>query len=270
MDYVIKANGERELFNEDKLRFSIKRAGIQESLEEKVVNNIKSKLYNNIPTSEIYSQILNSLGNSHVPYRSRYGLKQAVMHLGPTGFPFEDFISEILKDQGYETEVGSILEGRCVKHEVDVIAEKQGKKIMVEAKFHNAPGTKTDLHVSLYTKARFDDIKNQHSIDEAWIVTNTKATLSAVSYALCNGMKVISWSFPQNESLRDLIEKTGVHPITQISSLSHAQKQILMENHIVLSRDILKNKSLLDILNIQEDRRKEILDEIAFVCNLKS
>lgn len=270
MTYVIKANGEREPFSEDKLRFSIQRAGIKDNLEEKVVSNIKSKLYNNIHTSEIYSEILNSLGNSHTPFRSRYGLKQAVMSLGPTGFPFEDFVAEILKTQGYETEVGSILEGNCVKHEVDVIAEKEGKRIMIEAKFHNAPGIKTDLHVSLYTKSRFEDVKTKHHLDEAWIITNTKATLDAVSYAMCVGMKIISWSFPQGESLRELIEKAGIHPITQLSSLSQAQKQILMENHIVLCRDIVKNKSLLDILNIEKDKEREILDEIAFISNSKS
>lgn len=265
MIFVKKANGEKESFNEDKVRGSILRAGIKKELADEVLNHVKSKLYDNIPTAEIYTYITEYLGNT--PGKAKYSLKRAIMELGPTGYPFEDFISEILKLEGYKTEVGSILSGKCVKHEVDVLAEKNGKKVMIEAKFHNDVGIKTELHVSLYTKARFDDIKDRYGLDEAWLVTNTKVSLDAVGYAQCAGMKVISWSFPENSGLRDLVEKWKLHPITALTTLSQAQKQVLMEKSVVLCKSICENSSLLDVLNIPADRKNEVINEAKLICN---
>ena len=73
------------------------------------------------------------------------------------------------------------------------------KKYMIEAKFHNALGTRSDVHVSLYTKARFDDVSEKYNFDQAWLVTNTKVTKDALDYALCVDMKVISWNYPEKE-----------------------------------------------------------------------
>ena len=50
------------------------------------------------------------------------------MDLGPTGYPFEDYVAEILKTEGYQTQVRQVLEGNCVSHEIDVIAQKKTKR----------------------------------------------------------------------------------------------------------------------------------------------
>lgn len=263
---VIKATGDRQEFSEEKLLDSIKRAGIPSNLQREVITHVKSKLYEDIPTSEVYKHITEFLGKEpHL--KSKYSLKQAIMDLGPTGYPFEDYVSEILKAKGYITEVRSILTGKCVNHEIDVIAQKNSEKLMVEAKFHNAPGIHTDVHVSLYTKARFDDLKDKYKFDRPWIFTNTKITSDALSYALCANMGVVSWSYPQNESLRDLIEKYKLYPITIISSLSQSQKQTLLENHIILVRDICKNKANLDLLGLHIDKKDQIHKEALLICN---
>jgi len=266
---VIKASGELEPFSDDKIISSIKRAGIPKNLQDEVLLHVKSKLYENIPTSEVYKHITEFLDRQPKKFKDKYGLKQAIMDLGPTGYPFEDYVSEILKTKGYSTQVRSILSGKCVSHEIDVIAQKMGvEKLMIEAKFHNASGIRTDIHVSLYTKARFDDLKDKYAFDRAWIFTNTKITSDALAYALCVNMGVVSWSYPNNEGLRDLVEKEKLYPITILSSLSFAQKQTLLGSHIVLVKDICKNKSLLDILNLQDDKILQIADEASFICNL--
>jgi hypothetical protein len=141
MPTVIKANGQPEDFSEKKLIDSIRRAGIPANLEEEVLEHIKSNLYENIPTHEIYYHLEEYLGHTKSPYyKNKYSLKRALMDLGPTGFPFEAYVAEILKAQGYETQVGEILMGKCVSHEVDIIAKNKTQKIMVECKFHNRPG----------------------------------------------------------------------------------------------------------------------------------
>ncbi|OGH28361.1 MAG: hypothetical protein A3E12_01760 [Candidatus Levybacteria bacterium RIFCSPHIGHO2_12_FULL_39_9] len=266
MHNVLKASGQIEPFNEAKLRVSVQRAGIDPILVENVIIHIKSKLYENIPTKEIYKHILEFLQKSPYPFsHAKYGLKQSIMDLGPTGYPFEDYISEILKMEGYATQVRQILQGKCISHEIDIVVEKNKTRSMVECKFHNAPGTRSQVHVSLYTKARFDDIKEKNNLGEVWLVTNTKITPDALNYALCSNMKVISWDYPEKESFRDLIEKHKLYPVTTLTSLTQNQKQLLAEKHVVLARDICKNPASLDILGLPNDKKNSVFSECQFI-----
>lgn len=268
---VIKATGEKEPFSEQKVRSSIKRAGIPPEIENQVAAHVISKLYENIPTQEIYHHIIEFLGTSSYPYsKSKYSLKKSIMDLGPTGYPFEDYFADILKTQGFKTQTRVILTGKCISHEIDVIAQKNDKKIMVEAKFHNTPGTKTDVHVALYTKARFDDLCEKNNFSQGWLVTNTKISLDAINYAMCVGIKVISWNQPENESLRDIVEKANLLPITILATLSENQKQILLNGHIVLCKDIFDAPDHLSILNLPEDKNKEVLKEVKYLFKINS
>jgi len=266
---VVKATGQKEFFNEEKLRDSIKRAGIPAPLEDKVIAHVKSKLYENIPTSQVYKHITEFLDKAPEKTTIKYSLKQAIMDLGPTGYPFEDYVSEILRAKGYATQVRSNLLGKCVTHEIDVIAERINiEKIMIEAKYHNAAGIHTDVHIPLYTKARFDDLKEKYKFTKAWLFTNTKITSDALAYAQCVDMGVTSWSYPQNESLRDLIEEEKLYPITILSSLSQAHKQLLLDNHLILVKEICKNKENLNLLGIQNSKAKSITEEAQTICEL--
>lgn len=266
MPNVLKATGQIEPFNEEKLRFSIQRAGIPTDLRESVLAHVKSKLYDKIPTGEIYKHVTEFLEKSPNPfYQTKYSLKQAIMDLGPTGYPFEDYVSEILKMEGYDTQLRQILQGKCISHEIDLIVKKDNLSSMVECKFHNMPGTRSQVHVSLYTKARFDDIKEKHNLTDAWIITNTKITPDALSYAICSNMKVISWDYPENGSFRDLIEKYKLYPITTLTCISQNQKQLLAGNHVVLAKDVCKNPAALDILGLPNDKKNSIVSECQFV-----
>jgi len=267
MIYVIKTTGEKEPFSEEKLLISIRRAGISDEIRNLVVNHVKSKLYDNIKTSEIYHHVLEFLDKSSQPFnRAKYRLKHAIMEFGPTGYPFEDFVSELLKKEGYQTDVRQTLNGKCVKHEIDIIAQKDGIKSVIECKFHNRVEGHTQVHVSLYTKARFDDLKDIHKLERVWLITNTKITADALSYALCNNMKVISWNYPANQGLRDLIERSKLHPITVLTTLSQNQKQSLLNNHMVLCKYILDKPENLQVLNLPEDKKQSVLEEAKFVC----
>lgn len=268
MFHVIKANGQREPFNEEKVLISIQRAGVPKDIQQDVLTAIKKNLREDTSTATIYHQISEFLAKSPVPYaQAKYSLKQAIMDLGPTGYPFEDFIAEILTTQGYDVAVRQILMGKCVSHEVDVIAKKDGIAAMIEAKFHNGLGVRSDVRVPMYVKSRFDDLKEKHNLTEAWVVTNTKVTSDAVAFATCVGIKVISWSYPeQGGSLRDLIEQSGLHPITVLTSLATIHKTTLLENHIVRCKAIHDNPAVLDILPLSREEKDKVLQEIAFVC----
>ncbi len=267
MIFVIKANGKKEPYSEDKLRHSIQRAGIPKEMQDKVVAHVQSKLVDNISTKDVYSHIVEFLDTSEKPFaKTRYRLKQAIMDLGPTGYPFEDYIADLLGTQGYKTKVRQIVPGNCITHEIDIVAEIDNTKAMIEAKFHNVSGLKTKVHVAMYTKARFDDVQRKNNFTQAWLVTNTKITEDAVEYANCNNIKIISWKYPENEGLRDLIERSGHAPITVLTGLSTAQKQELLAKDIVVCKQICENPMVLDLLDLSPEKKKQINEESAFAC----
>ncbi len=266
---VIKADGTIEPYQREKVLDSIKRAGIPRRLQDEVLKKIESDLHEDITTSQIYKHIEDFLGRSDEPYlKGRYSLKQAIMALGPTGYPFEFYVSEILKEEGFKTEVGVMLRGKCVTHEVDVVAKKGNEKLMVEAKFHNRTGTKSDIQVALYTSARFDDLSHKHGFTKALLVTNTKITKDALDYAHCQGMQVLGWSYPGGESLRDLVEKYKLFPITILTSLSFSQKQTLLNAGIVLAREICFDKRILNKSEVPDNIKERVSEEAGFICNL--
>ncbi len=269
MVIVLKANGQKEEFSEAKLLRSIQKIGIPSSIQDETLKHVHEKLYENIPTSEIYHHITEFLDTTpHLYSTSKYSLKQAIMDLGPTGYPFEDYIARLLHEEGYQTNVRTILQGKCITHEVDVIAQKDDQKIMVEAKFHNGNGIKTDVQVALYTHARFQDVTTKEHFTKPLLITNTKATTDAISYAQCVDMDIITWSYPEEKSLRDLVEKYHLYPITALRSLPLSYKQTLLEQGTVLCRDICANHTLLSQLSLPEDKHNEILKEINFLCNV--
>lgn len=267
---IIKATGQTENFSEEKLLRSIQRAGVPEKLQGEAVEHIREKLYQDMPTSEIYRHILEYLGKSSYPHAgSRYSLKQAIMDLGPTGFPFEKFIASILNRHGYKTETDVILSGLCVSHEVDVLAEKDNQKIMIECKFHNRMGSRTDIKVALYVMARYQDLTvgwinrdNASKLTEVWLVTNTKCTTDAIAYAQCMGIRIVSWGYPEKGNLQEMIEKEKLHPVTVLTALNNFQKHLLLNNHLVLCRDLIDNNLAFDLLKLSTEDVRKLKEEI--------
>jgi hypothetical protein len=267
---IQKASGEKEVFDTKKLLGSLKRSGASEENADMVVSEILSKLYEGITTREIYNsafKILRSLKNSNA---ARYSLKNAIMQLGPTGHPFEYFIGEVFASQGFKVEVGQVIKGRCVTHEVDVIATKNNTQNLVECKFYNSHGKYANVQVPLYIKSRVDDIiayrKNLTEFKgtnfQGWVVTNTRFTDDALSYGQCIGLNMMGWDTPQKKSLKELVEQENLFPITVLTSLTKKDKAILLGKGIVLCSHILKNPKVLNHLFIKENKKAQILKEV--------
>ena len=156
---VIKASGEKVAFSPDKLMKSLQRSGAGEDAIRNILTEVKSHLYEGMPTKKIYKLAFGLLKKVSKPTAARYSLKKAIMELGPSGFPFEKYFSEILKHRGYRVRVGEIVQGHCVKHEVDVIAEINNHRFMIECKYHNLPGISCDVKIPLYIHSRFRDVE---------------------------------------------------------------------------------------------------------------
>jgi len=269
---IIKANGEREVFDKSKLEYSLAKSGASKKTIDLIVDHIAVELRDGMSTSQIYTHAFFLLNKMEKPVAARYSLRHALMALGPTGFPFEDFVGEIFKSKGYTVQTGVLVEGHCVVHEVDVVAYNEHKLIMSEVKFHNELGLRSDLKVALYVKARFDDLKEKEfnygkkrTLDEGWLITNTKFTNTAIEYGMCNGIHMIGWNFPKKGNLQDMIEDAGVHPITCLSTLNSGTIKMLLERGIVLCKALNDQTEVLRELGLSSEEIDEVRAEIKFL-----
>lgn len=266
---VVKANGKSEVFDSEKLLGSLVGAGAKPEVAEEIVWHISGELKDGMSTSQIFKHSFFLLEKKNRPVAFRYSLRRAVMELGPSGFPFEDYIGYIMREKGFEVLIGQHILGSCVEHEIDVVAWNENKLIMAEAKFHNEPGLKTDLKVVLYVKARIDDIKKMkynygkdRYLDEGWLVTNTKFTSTAIHYGQCQGLTLIGWNYPNKGNLQDLIVDSGLHPLTCLTTLTGAQKKLLLSRKIVLCRTIKQDPSVMLSLGLSKEKSDRVLTEI--------
>ena len=197
-------------------------------------------------------------------YAAKYSLKRAIMHLGPGGFYFERYMAAVLKAYGYQTKYNQFLMGKCTEHEVDIVAEREGKKYMIECKFHTNPGRKSDLKVALYVYARFLDLKDKNKFTEPVLITNTRFTSEAIKYSKCMGTKVIGWHYPRGkESLEHYIESKKLYPVTVLTSLTGHLSRRFREVNIVLASDLLKftPKSLARRFRVKEGLAARLITE---------
>ena len=267
---IRKADGELEPFNEEKLRSSLSRTGASAESIQKIVGEVSASIREGDTTERIYKKAHGLLKRKEKAAASRYSLKRALIELGPTGFPFERFVAEILKAKGHSAEVDVIIPGECVEHEVDVVARKDGQIFLTEVKFHNKSGLKSDLQVALYVKARHEDIKasgaDEMKSSQMWLVTNTQFSKSAIKYGRCSGLNLVGWGYPREGNLQSLVEETGLHPITCLTSLSGREKYALMSQGVVLCKNIPDNRSLLSTLGLSEKKAALVMEEVGRLC----
>ena len=270
---VTKADGTTEEFVEDKLRRSLRRAGAGREDIQDVVEHINAILRDGIKTQEIYSKAFEHLRNIEQPSAARYSLRRALFSLGPTGFPFEDFLAKLFAAEGYQTQTRMKINGRCVEHEIDVAAFNKDQSFVAEAKFHSRPGIKSDLQVVMYSYARKLDLEGKRScpgdqcgISEFMIVTNTKFTHTAEHYAECVGLTLLSWDYPKDNNLHDRIQNARVYPISVLSNLSLAQKRALIQRGVIICRDIIDKPHVLRHAHLSTKKTEAVLSEARQLC----
>lgn len=268
--YVVKRSGEKELYSEEKVVRLMKRVGLGSELHPMVLTHIKERLHPGITTNEIFSHILEFVKDKDEKATIRLNLKQSLFELGPTGFPFEQYMAHVFKSMGYVPSTNLVMNGECITHEIDLVIEKDDKRAIVEAKFHNQPGNKTDVQVALYTYARFLDVKEKNNIDGVWIVTNTRLTLDAIAYAKCKNIQIIGWNYPAKGNLQDLIEEPALYPVTILTALTNLDKKRLIEEKIVMCQDFLKmdDQALANIM-LSPEKLAHAKADAQLVCSLK-
>ncbi len=273
---IIKADGNTEEFKSQKLVSSLKKAGAKKSEIDSIVREIESSLEEGMRTQMIYQKAFQLLRENDHPVAAKYSLRRAVFSLGPTGFPFEDFLGKIFEAEGYKTKRRLLIKGKCAVHEVDLAAYSPTDTFIAEAKFHMRPGIKSDLQVAMYSYARFLDLASTRvcnddtcGIISLHVITNTKFTTAAVKYAECVGIKLLSWDQPHGDSLHAKIERYGVYPVTVLTQLSAGHKQQLLQTGTILCADIAKNPQVLQKLGLRGSKIDAVMHEVNNLCGSK-
>lgn len=265
---IRKNTGETVAFDVEKLKQSLIRSGASQNDTDYIADIILNNIIDGMSTHKVYKLAYRLLRKQSGKVAGRYRLKKAIFDMGPTGYPFEKLVCELIKFNGFTSQTGQIVDGICVKHEVDVLAKKPGTTIFVECKFHNDVSKKSDVKVALYVNSRFHDLKKKCEQDddnphkyEGWLVTNTRFSKDAVEYGVCAGLTMISWDYPVQGNLRQLIDSSGFHPITTMQSLTKNDKVQLLDNEIILCRQLLNNTDMLRKIGIKETRISRIISE---------
>lgn len=267
---ITTASGEVVPFSSNKLIRSLKKSGADKNSIAQILQHIEKDLYPGISTQDIYKKAFDLLQQKDSVLASRYKLKKAIYELGPTGYPFERFVAAIFQHSGYEVHCNKVVQGRCVTHEIDVMAIKENKKLFIECKFHGEQGRFCNVKIPLYIHSRFKDIeeyyKTKHDpeefFNEGWVVTNTRFSADAQKYGKCVHLHLLGWDTPKGSSLKERIDAIGLYPITVSTLLSEKEKQYLLERDIVLCKDLVREDFLLDHLGISTNRKDRILREL--------
>ena len=248
--FIINSKGEKEPFSFHKVYRSAKRVGASVDLAKEIAGEVEKEVYPGTKTGEIFKKIKKLLSKKHPRASIRFSLKEAMRKLGPTGFPFEKFIREVLLADGSKVKINQYLRGFCpVTYEIDFLYEKEKIIYIGECKYHHLAGERVDLQVTLANYARFLDIeansyfrklKSKGFQIKPILVTNAKFSKEAIKYAKCKKAELLGWRYPEKQGLEYLIEKEKLYPITILPSLKGCLKEVFAQKRMMLVKDLLE------------------------------
>ncbi len=271
---IVKNSGNIVDFNREKLKHSLLKSGANKQIVEEVLQKIDNQIYEGISSKNIYKLAFGLLKKSSHSYAARYNIRSAIQMLGPAGFFFEKYIARLFLADGYEVQINLTLQGKCVSHEVDLAIKKGDNVEMVECKFHGGPDAVSDVKVPMYILSRFNDLKStahtvfsrHDKITNCWIVTNNRFTSDAIAFANCSGMRLMSWDYPEKNSLKKRIYEDRLYPITCLTTLTIAEKDKLLVLDIILVKELLANHELLGKIGLSPGRIKNVFKEATELC----
>jgi hypothetical protein len=251
---VIKRSGESEEFDPRKTVSAMVRSGASHEEVKGIMEALEPQLYDGITTEEIYSIVRRMLQGRKA---ARYSLKKGILRLGPEGENFETYVSRLFQVEGFETRTRQFLNGRCIKHEVDVLMTRGEEKVMVECKFHNYLGIKCTIQIALYVSARFLDVKEGNKIDRPILATNPRFSQDALQYGKCVGLELLGWNSPEGNGIEELAERHRLFPVT-ILNMRKGDQDVLLDNHFIVVNDILDRADAVRHL-LSKDSAENIL-----------
>ncbi len=244
---IVKKSGDIVAFDVEKLINSLRRASAGENVIQQIVGEVQSKIYEGMTTTKIYKIAFDLL---------------------------KKFVGKLMAHEGFSTQVGVIVQGNCVSHEIDVIADKDDQHCFIECKFHSDQGRFCNVKIPLYVNSRFLDVEkqwkkqksNEGKISKGGVYTNTRFTSDATQYGKCAGLLMASWDYPFGNGLKERIDISGLHPLTALTTLTKNEKTKLLDIGLVLCREIYEQPDVLNQIGISKPRHKNILEDAKELC----
>lgn len=267
---IKKSSGEVEPFSSKKLFTSVSRTGLDKDCCHEIADEVSRKIKKNTSTKDIFKHTIKLIKKRSAVAAIRYSLKKSLLQLGPTGYDFEKFVAKFFDSNGFQTKVGQKIKGQFVIHEVDVVATKENEKYFAECKFHNNSAKKNDVKITLYVKARWDDLKSeveQRNLKKFYIVTNTSFTKDAIAYGNGVGLRLLGVNAPEDESFLDLIKKKKLYPITSLLRLKKKYIKPLLNKNIILCSELVTKKSAMLAVGMTEEEIQHVLSDIKILLH---
>jgi len=267
--FVTKADGTKQLFDREKIIKTCLRMGANRKIANDIVEKVEKRLYDGIPTNKILQMTFRLLRKYQSNVRHLLDLRKglSLMNSKPE---FEKFVQILLAHHGFEVSPNQILRGKCVGHEVDAVARKDGITYFVEAKHHTNYHTPTGLDESRIARAVLEDVtegfglgKNDLKIDRAMIVTNTRYSEHARRYGKCRNILQIGWSSPAKFDLQNMIEEKKLYPLSCLRGLNSETKMKLVNSGIVLMKQLFEEETstIARKAEVPKETLKEIVEK---------
>ncbi|MCW4020443.1 MAG: restriction endonuclease [Candidatus Bathyarchaeota archaeon] len=277
MVLVTKADGSKQLFDREKVVRTCLRMGASRDVAEEVAGKVEMRVYDGIATEKILQMIFRLLRKYKPRIRHLIDLRKALASMASKP-DFELFVQSVLGENGFEVSPNRNVRGRCVEHEVDAIARKNGVTYFVEVKHHSNFHVPTGLDESRIARAVLEDVTegyelglNDLKVDRAMIVTNTKFSNHAKQYAECRGIVQVGWSSPLEGSLQDMIEAKKLYPVTCLKGLKANMRNRLSSAGIVFLEELAEgNLAELKQSTGLSTRSLELVIEKAKECTMRN
>jgi len=247
---VKKADGSMQVFDREKIVRTCLRMGADRRAAYEIAERIERRLYPGISTERILQMIFQFMRRDKPSVSNLFDLGKG-LSLMSSKPEFEVFVQALLARNGFEVSPNRLLVGRCVEHEVDAIAKKDGITFFVEAKHHSMYHTLTGLDESRIARAVLEDVmegvaigKSDLKIDRAMIVTNTRYSEQAVRYGNCRNILQIGWSSPTDKGLQSMVAGTKLLPLSCLRGLGLNARIKLALSGIVLFEQIVQEDTM--------------------------
>ncbi len=248
---IIKSTGQHQVFDKKKFLQSLLKSKVPKTTAKQIADNVQAQLYDRIPTHQIYKLTKQALldSNQTVGYHL-YQLREAIATLD--SIAFEKYIAQILTHWGFVSQWNVIVTGKCIEHQVDIVAYKEDKNYLVECKHHRKYHRDSGLGRILELDARWLDInefkgtinyplsRQAEAIKfyKSWLITNTKFSEHAKNYAKCRRIELTGWKYGNRLTLENMVQKIHVYPLTMFG-LTSQQSADLVDLDLVTTNDLL-------------------------------
>lgn len=264
---IVKSTGERVRYEPGKIRHSLRRAGADSDVADRVVNAVTERVTDGMSTRAISRLVARQLKREHAALAYRYTLRDALLKLGPAGFLFERYVASIFQAYGYRTSMPEELPGLCVDHEIDVVAEKEGARVMIEAKFRNDFDYFVKLKDTMAAWARFVDMnegaaaRGKRGYDQLWIVTNGKISTRSQKFGACRGIRLLGWNYPAERSFASYVDHVSLYPVTVLHELKGEEIGRFADRGLLLCREVAAHspKRLAERVRMAQGRAEAVV-----------